>query len=455
MTNRLSIITQRLSPNLLKILGNATWLFCDKILRMAIGLVVGVWVARYLEPQQFGLYNYAFAFSSIFNSIANLGLDGIIIRNIVREPECKDETLGTALILKLVAQLLAILVAVSIILILRPQEAILHWLVAIFTAGMLFESFYVIDFWFQSQTQSKYSIWAKNIALVAANLLRVLLIYLHASLTLFALSYLVEASLSALGLLSIYRLQGNLIRAWRFSTERAVELLKDSWTLILSSFVIMIYMRTDQIMIGQMRDDAAVGIYSAAVRVSELWYFIPLAITSSIFPALVQAKQKGSEIYFDRLQKVLDWLSALGYAIALIVSLSANQIVTLLYGESYAEAGVILSIHIWSGLFVSLGVVRTSWTTVEGYMSFAFLSTAIGAGVNVILNYFFIRLYGGVGAAISTLIAQCFAAYIATAFFAKTRAFFGMQTKALIIPSALYRISKSIKSFCDRSSRRD
>lgn len=445
MINKLATITQKLSPNLLKIIGNTAWLLADRVLRMGIGLLVGVWVARYLGPEDFGIYNYAIAFTAIFNTVANLGLDSIVVRNIVSQPSSKDEVLGTAFVLKMIAQIAALVLAVVVIVLLRPNDSLTHSLIGIIAGGMFFESFFVIDFWFQSQVQSKYAVWFKNVGFVLASCGRVLLIQAQASLILFAWAYAAETALSAVGLVVAYRVKGFLLKAWQFSWRCAKELLKDSWTLILSSFVIMIYMRTDQLMLGQMIGDRAVGIYSAAVKISELWYFVPMAVTNSVFPSIVKAKQESTQLYYERIQKVLDFLSILSYAVAIPIALLSNQFVTLLYGESYIEAGAILTIHIWTGIFVSCGLVRSLWTTAENLMPFAFMTTATGAIVNVVLNYFLIKSYGGVGAAISTLIAQVLASYASNAFFSRTRIFFIRQTKALILASLFIRISASVK----------
>ncbi|TFI54043.1 flippase [Mastigocladus laminosus UU774] len=442
MLKKIEETTSKLSPNLQKIIGNTAWVLADRVLRMGMGLLVGVWVARYLGPENFGLFNYAIAFTSIFNTVANLGLDSIVVRNIVRQPDNKNEILGTAFFLKVFAQLGVIIVSIAAIILIRPSEIVTQQLVGIITVGMFFESYYVIDFWFQSQVQSKYTVWFKNIGLVLASFMRVVLIQIQAPLILFAWAFSAETALSALGLVVAYRVKGYFIQAWQFSWKSAKELLKDSWPLILSSFVIMIYMRTDQLMIGQMIGDAEVGVYSAAVKISELWYVIPMAIANSVFPSIVKARQVSQQSYYEQIQKVLDFLAILSYAVSFIVSLLSHQIINLMYGNEYAQAGTILIIHIWTGLFVSLGLVSGLWTTAENLMRFAFVATANGAIINVILNYFFIKSYGGVGAAISSLVAQCIASYLSYLLLPQTRKLFIKQTKALFLPGLLSRLFK-------------
>jgi PST family polysaccharide transporter len=412
---------------------------------MGIGLVVGVWVARYLGPEDFGLYNYAIAFAAMFNTAANLGLNSIVIRDLVREPLRNNEILGTAFTLKIIAQIAALLLAVGSISLLRPNNSLTHWLVGIIAAGMFFEAFDVIDFWFQSQVQSKYKVLAKNLGLVLSNFGRIMLIQMNAPLIMFAWIWSAEIAVGAVGLLIAYQVKGHLLKAWRYSFRCAKELLKDSWTLIFSSIVIMIYMRTDQLMLGQIIGDQAVGVYSAAVRISELWYFVPMAITNSVYPSIVEAKGVSEDLYYGRIQKLFNLMSVFSYAVAIVVTLMSSQIVTVLFGKDYAEAGLILTIHIWTGLFVSSGLVISLWTTTEGLMSLAFAATATGAVINVVLNLFLIRSYGSIGAAISTVIAQLFASYGAYALFSRTRRIFVIQTKAILMLSQINLLFKKAR----------
>ena len=84
-----------------KTIANTGWLFADSILRMGVGMFVGVWIARYLGPQQFGVLSYAMAFVALFSAVATLGLDSIVIREVLRNPASANEIMGSAFILKL------------------------------------------------------------------------------------------------------------------------------------------------------------------------------------------------------------------------------------------------------------------------------------------------------------------------------------------------------------------
>jgi PST family polysaccharide transporter len=162
MLDKLNAVSQRLGPGLRQVLGNLAWLLTDQILQMALGLLVGVWVARYLGPEQFGILNYAIAFVSLFSSVATMGLGTLVVRDIARNPDCKEETLGTAFAIQFVGGIITLLLTVTVISVLNPNDSLTRWLVGIIAAGTIFQSFETINFWFQSQVQSKYTIVAKN-----------------------------------------------------------------------------------------------------------------------------------------------------------------------------------------------------------------------------------------------------------------------------------------------------
>jgi PST family polysaccharide transporter len=420
------------SDKLRKIIANTGWLFADRILRMGVGLFVGVWVARYLGVQQFGVFNYATAFVALFSTLSTLGLDAIVVRSIVREPEKRAEILGTAFWLKLFGGVAALILAVSSIIAVRHDDQLTISLVAILSSVGIFQAFNTIDLWFQSQVQSKYTVIAKNTAFVITALVKVALISFHAPLIAFAWTALGEVGLGAIGLIIFYRVRGYSPWLWPWSSPLAKTLLKESWPLILSGLTIMIYMRIDQIMLGQMVGDKAVGLYSAATRISEVWYFIPMAIASSVSPTIYAAKEISESLYYRRIEQFLRLLSWLSIVLAVPMSFLSGTIITVLFGKSYEPSASILAIHIWASLFVFMGVGTSSWFIAEGLTQFALRRTIIGAITNVFLNIFLIPAYGGVGAAIATVISQAFASFLSNATHPKTRKIFNIQVKSLI-----------------------
>ncbi len=431
MFDKLTAISQKLSPGFRQVLTNTAWLFGEKILQMVLGLLVGVWVARYLSPQNFGLLNYATALVGLLSPVATLGLGQIVVRDLARDSSQREEILGTAFVLKLLGGLATFAATFTLVMVLNPQEKLTHWLVAIAATGTLFSSFDVIDFWFQSQVQSKFTVWSTNTAYILINVVKITLIQMRASLVAFSWALTAEKAVAAVALMITYNLKGYKSRAWRFNWVRAKELLSQSWPLIISGFVIMIYMRIDQVMLGQMRDSAEVGVYSAAVKVAELWYFIPGSVVQSVFPKVVKIKDNDEKVYYERLQQLFNFMAWISYAVAIPMTFFSHQIVWLLYGPKYADAAPSLAVLVWAGLFVSLGLARGPWLITEGLMKYSAGTTAVGAVINMIFNFLLIPKYGGLGAGIATVIAQMFASYGANLFYSKTRPIFIQQTRAL------------------------
>jgi len=414
-------------PNVVKILDNIGWMFIDKLLRMGVGLFVGVWVARYLGPDQFGSLSFATAFVSLFGAGAGLGLQGIVVRDIVRDPASKEVILGTAAVLKVFGGLLAYALMLTTILWLRPDDFLAKALVAIVGSTLLFQGSQVSLYWFESQVMSKYAVWVQIGSFLVFAAMKVALIINNAPLVAFAWATMAEALSVSLLLLVTFGLRGPRLGQLRVSLPRAKRLLTDSWPLLLSGIVIMIYMKIDQIMLGQMVGNDAVGIYSAAVRISEVWYFIPAIIVASVFPAILEAKERSEKQYYQRMQHLYVLAVWLSVGIAVPMSFLSTPIVTLLFGGSFAASGLVLAIHSWALVFVFFGVVSNRWFVAENRQFLGFQRTLCGAIVNVLLNLFLIPKFGPSGAAAATLVAQFSVGFLFDSFQKETRRIFLMK----------------------------
>jgi Membrane protein involved in the export of O-antigen and teichoic acid len=421
---------------------NTAWLFTEQVLRLIAGFLVGVWVARYLGPEKFGLFSYALAFVSIFQGIAKLGLDGIVVRDLVQEPEKRDVYLGTSFWLKLIGGVITFLI-ITIILFIQSiftsnffTETNIYILIIAF--GIIFQSFEVIDFYYQAKVQAKYISIRRIIQLIFSSIIKICLVLIGADLIWFVLVSLFDIiSLSIMGWL-IYRSQGlpNFVRY--FDIEIGKKLLKDSWPLLLSGIAISIYMRIDQVMIKNMLGDREVGLYSAAMRLVEVWYFIPMIITQSVFPAIVNAKKISEDLYYKRLQQLFSLLIWMAIFIAITISIFSKQIIYFLYGEKFTEASIVLAISVWASLFVFVGVGSSKFLLAENLQNLAFYRTFYGMIINIILNFILIPSYGIQGAAIATLINQAAVAYLFDMFNKETRKIFFIKFWA-IFPFRSYK----------------
>jgi polysaccharide transporter, PST family len=420
------------SSQLRTIIANTGWLFGDRILRMGAGLVVGVWVARYLGVQQYGLFNYALAFVTLFTPVFTLGLDDVVTRHLVHKSSNSDELLGSTFWLKLVGGIVSVLLAVGCTVFLGESEPLKIWLVVILAMAGIFRASDTIELWFQSQVQSKYSVIAKNTAYLVNTLIKIALILTNAPLLSFAWVTLAEFAMSAIGLAIIYQVKVSSIWLWKWDFSTAKRLLKESLPLIFSGFAILIFMKIDQIMLGQMIGNTEVGIYSAAVRISEIWYFIPTTIVSSVAPSIYKAKEESESLYYKRIAQLLRLLGCIALAISIPMTFLSGNIIMGMFGSKFAEAGPILAVHIWTSLFVFMGVATAPWFIAEGLNNVSLGKTLLGAILNVILNFWLIPEYKGMGAAIATIISQAVAAFLSNAFDRRTQKLFKIQLQSIL-----------------------
>jgi PST family polysaccharide transporter len=429
--SRMSREMNKIGPGLRKIMGNMGWLMVDRVVRMGAGLFVGVWVARYLGPTQFGSLNFAVAFIALFATITTLGLDGIAVRELVHNFQDAHEILGTALALRCGGSVLAVGICIATIKLIQPHDKQALQLVAILSISLIFQAFDTIDYLFQSQVQSKLTVWAKNGAFLVFAAIRVILIYAKAPLWTFAAAMSGEIAVGAIGLMLAYRLSGGRVILWRRSLKRAIHLLRQSWPALFSGMAIMVYMRLDMVMLKMMKGDFAVGLYSAATKVSEVWYFVPMAIVSSVSPAIMRTRDN-PELLDNRLRKLFSLMTLLACFIGSIVAVSSHLIIRVLFSDKFIGAAPVLAIHVWASVFVFLGAAQSPWDVSKNLLKLSLYRTIAGAIINVLLNLYLIPRYSAMGAAVATVVAYAISAVFANAFSAQTRPIFYMQLKSFV-----------------------
>lgn len=423
-----------------RVTANTAWLLSDRLLRMAVGLAVGVWVARYLGPEQFGLLNYASVLVAFMAVFSTLGLDAVVVKELANAPDQANEILGTTFGIKLAGAVLTLSLAVATIAFLRPGNALALALVAIIASAAFLQAFDAIDYWYQSRLQSRYVVIAQNASFMLVALVKIGLIVGQAHLIAFAWAILGEIALASIGLLVVFMHTGNRVRQWRFRVTRARTLLAESWPLLLSGIFVTLYIRIDQFMIAQMLGDQALGVYSAAVRLVEVWFVIPMAIASSVLPVLVRDKESSQEQYVERLTQLFTAMLWLSVTIACITTAAAGPLVKLLFGPDYAAAADILRIQIWSAPLIFIGSIANHWFLIERLNRYTLYRHILGAVVNIGLNLMLIPRFGIAGAAAATVFTQLACSYFFDLVNAPTRPLFTIKTRvvAALVPNTFH-----------------
>lgn len=413
---------------------NTAWLISDRILRMGIGLVVGVWVARYLGPEGYGQLSFAGSYVMLFSAIALFGLESIVVRELVIHADERDAILGTSCMIRLFAGIASYLIALTILFVLRPDDRLILIMVALLGSSLVLQALDVADLWFQSQIASYFSVISRFSAFFVSSVVKISMVLAGASITSITIATASEIFFAAIALGISYRLSGAKIGRWRWSSEWFQKLLSGSVPMVFSGIVLMVYLRIDQVMLGALASEAEVGFYAAAVRISEVWYFVPTAIVSSVFPGLIKLREIDETLFNQKLQRLYNLMAFLGYAVAIPVTFVSPWLVKLLFGVAYQPSSQLLAVLIWAGLFANLTVVRNAhFIAIERGRALLWCTT-LGASFNVLLNLILIPRYGAMGAAISTSVSYWVAAHGASYTVCTMRPVGKMVLRALLYP---------------------
>ena len=414
-----------------KTLKNSGWLVGNTIIYMVIGVFVTAIVARYFGPDRFGQFNYALAFVALFTAISTLGMETLTVKAIVDENYDEGTILCTSLFMRICGGVILTILAITIIKIIEPEDVNLHILVSIMSFTMILKSLDVIEYWVQAYQKAKISSIIRMFVCVIIAVLKTLMVIMGGTLVTYALIYTVDALLVGTALIIAYFKVRDKISSWKIDLNFAKYILSRSWYLVLSGLMVTLYMRIDQVMLGAMlADKFELGVYSAAVRVAEMWYFVPMAIITSLKPVIMGNKLKDETAYLRSVQLLYTIVAWTGIGFGILILLGSKPIIFILYGMDYMKAASILSISIWAGTFAMLGSARSIWLICEGFQRYAPRYILIGCLSNITLNYFLIPHYKGFGAAIATLISQITVSLIAPTFIRETRISTVMMLKA-------------------------
>lgn len=395
--------------NLIKILKNRTvknvgWIVGGRLANKILAFVVGVFTARYLGPDNFGLINYAAAYTAFFASLCNLGINSIVIKDFSDHPDEEGKALGTTLVLRAISSLLSALMIIGVVSIVDRDEPLTILVAALSSIGLLFQIFDVFNQWFQYQLKSKYYAVATVIAYIAASAYKIVLLITGKSVAWFALATSVDYIVIAIFLLLAYKKNNG--PKLSFSMHKAKQLLSASSSFIISGLMVSIYAYTDKFMLKQMLDETVVGHYSLAVSLSGMWEFVLIAVMDSMYPSIINAYNVDRE-RFDRKNRQL-YVAVIYIALitSILTCIFGRLIVEVLYGAEYLPTVQPLRIVVWYTTFSYLGAARNAWVVSENkqkYLKYLYVSAA---AVNVVLNLVFIPLWGASGAALASLITQ-------------------------------------------------
>jgi len=375
---------------------------------MLIGVFVTAVVARYFGPTLFGQLSYAIAIVSLFTAFATLGMESLTVKALVDKRSDEGTILFTSLVLRITGGLALTALSLVTIAILSHQDRLLLAIGLIYSLFLTVKALDVFEYWAQAKLALKMVSVIKMASFTVISALKLLVVYLEGSLVAYASIFLVDALLTGMAVAVAYYLIRDDKTNWKFSFAYAKEILAKCWPIALSGLMIVIYMRIDQVMLGAMlQDKAVVGIYAAAVKIAEMWYFVPLAVVASLRPIIMQYKAAQDDgRYVASIRAMYSITFWLGILFGLVIAYTSGLIVEILYGPDFLLAAPVLAVSVWAGTFAVLGSARSVWLVSENLQRYTIIYAFTGCIVNVALNYILIPAYGAVGAAYATLCAQ-------------------------------------------------
>ncbi len=382
---------------------NMSWMFGGQMFSLLVSFFIGAWVARYLGPENYGVLNYSIAFVGIFGFISTLGVDGILNRELIKNPEKREVLLGTVFRLKLIGGILALALSVVSVMIFQ-SDPLIRILVILFSFSFILQSINVISNYFNANVKSKNNVRASILSTVISSLLKIIVISLGKGVIWFVVVFVLDALWQGIGLVISYRNYGLKINNWIYDKVLGKEILKNSWPLMLASAAGFIALKIDQVMIGSMLGNREVGLYAAAVKLVEVWYFVPGIICGSLFPAIVNAKKTSMKLYQNRLKNLYILMTIIPILMAIPVTLLAKPVIHFMFGNGYLESVNVLRIYIWSSVGLFLGWAVGQYLMTENLVKTIFWLNIISMILNIILNFIFIPMFGIIGSAWATLI---------------------------------------------------
>jgi len=395
-----------------KIIKNTSWLFVSQIITKILSLLFVVYLGRTLLIADFGRFNLANAFVSIFGIIADFGFNLFIVREISRSKDKIGEYLGSIIPFKLLLSIAAVVLMYVTAVVMRYDNLTLMtiMLFGVYYILLSFSMFFRTVF-LANEIMEYESIFAVLDKLMVFVLGIAVLIEGKGILWVAGVYSLVETVIFIMSVILLLRKFPGI--RFTFSYKTLSYSVKQSFIFFLLNILIMIFLYVDSLMLSKMKDETAVGLYNAAYNLVYNLRFLVTPLINAIFPAMALSAVKNTEELFAMSRNVRKALIFLGLGISIIGVMFSSQIIILLYGLKYEASVPAFAILITAIPFIYLnGFYGYLLTAVNKQKSILYI-LSLGCTVNIILNFIFIPKYGFIGASIITLISEvlCFVLY--------------------------------------------
>jgi polysaccharide transporter, PST family len=406
----------------------------EQIVRLTLLAIAGIVVARYLGPRGLGLVSFTGAVFGLMVPLSLLGLPQILVREFSTQADWRP-IFTSALVAQLPAAAAASAAGFLVVVLSRGFERDAVLLALVMLPMPLLAVHQPARAYLEATGRVRRIVVVGLTAGVLGAAWRLGGVAANAPVWVFGAAGTIELAAVAMGLLGGLPARRSLAGLRRhFRREVTQRLLAESWPLLLGTIAVLIYMKADLLMLGFISGDHETGIYAAAARLSEVWYFVPVAVATAVRPRLARMYATGElDRYRVSTQQFMTALSALSLPAIAVVMLAADAIIGLVYGSDFLPASPVLRIHILAAPFVFLGVASSQWFIDRSMTRAVMIRSTVGAVLNVTLNLALIPWYGAMGASIATLCAYATSWFLANAAARSTRPLFALQVRGLLL----------------------
>ena len=414
-----------------RLVKNVSWIFFGNLIHAILAFLLNILVARILNLNDNGMLTYAASWIAFFTSVGTLGFHGIISREFSKNEAKANDYIWSCIAGRLVFSVIAIIVLQIIVRISSPNEHTLHIIVLCQSMSILFGSFDMFIYWYRYKNQANVTAIYRLIAFGISAIWRVVAVAVIKSLTLYVIGIVAETALFIAFLIAFY--SRHYTKTVHVSGKTFFMMLKISYPFIFSAVLATIYGQADKIMLKNMIDNSSVALYNASALIAGLVVIIPTTIIEGFRPDIMDAKINDESLYRRRMRQLYAIIFWACIAYGIFITVFAKPIILILYGKKYLGAVSSLSLIVWYTSFSYFGAINNVYMVAEDVIKWVQVTTLLGAVLNIVLNFFFINLWGIVGAALASLLTQIFANFVLMAVIPDLRKGFKIMVQGIAL----------------------
>ena len=427
-------------------ISNAGWLVFEKLIRIVQGILVGAAVARYLQPERFGVLSLGLTIVGIATMLSELSLEKILVKYYATNEWNKEKLLSQAW--KTTSIFGLILFATTILSSQFIEFKSLKYTIVVLSFGLLEQTSFIYRVPFTASLQSKKLVILDLLVSLVFAVFQIYLILQKADLVFFALVYVLSKMVTGASIYLLYRStfkDANVSERNIISIQR---LIRESFPILSAALIAYLYTKVDRVMVGYISGIEELGFYSVAGRIYEYSWIIPTSLIQSVQPKIAIEASREEGFNHELFKKICSSLAFIGILMNILFLVSSQLIITLLYGEEYRRSIVILIILSFSLLPLCIGRLRNFIWIAHGFQKYLIYVNIAGLITNFVLNLILIPKYGGAGAALATVVSITIQMWLSTYFLKSTRVVGKLQTESVVIalsPSFLLKINDHIR----------